>query len=201
MPIFVKQDCGILYMHVPKTGGTAIRTFFEKNGFRAKLLDTGGPGSLNRFRRCAPQHMHAASVLAILRPARFNYVFVTVREPLGRVLSEYKMHCRTNSNVPRLSTWLDQMLSRYVEDSHFAENHLRPQVEFLLPNCEVFRQEDGFGAAFVARVEERLGFQLEHRQVGVFNSDADTQIDPAEIARIEPMVRQFYRHDYLTFGY
>ena len=53
----------------------------------------------------------------------------------------------------------------------------------------------------MARVEERLGFQLEHRQVGVFNSDADTQIDPAEIARIEPMVRQFYRHDYLTFGY
>jgi hypothetical protein len=42
---------------------------------------------------------------------------------------------------------------------------------------------------------------LAHRTIGGYNLDEDTPIDRAEIARVETLVRQFYRQDYLMFGY
>ena len=201
MPVFVKDGRAVLYMHVPKTGGTAIEAFFKKNGFRSTLVDKGGPDSINRYRRCAPQHMNAGQIMALLRPGNFDYVFMTVREPLSRLISEYKMRARVTPNPPPLVDWFQQMFSRYVEDSYIAENHLRPQVEFLLPNSEVFRQEDGYGEEFVSRIEEKLRLKLEHPRVDRLNIDDSADIDPTQIARISAGIRQFYRQDYLAFGY
>ena len=49
MPLFTKGDRSVLYIHVPKTGGTSIEHFFLSNGYAAEYLDTGGAGSLNPF--------------------------------------------------------------------------------------------------------------------------------------------------------
>jgi hypothetical protein len=202
MPIFMKQSRTVLYLHVPKTGGTAIQAFFEKNDFRADLLDTtGGPKSLNRLRRCPPQHMHAAQITAILRPSEFDFTFMTVRDPLARLLSEYKMRFRSKNSAPPLPAWVEQMFKRYIDNPFVADNHIRPQCEFWLPNCEVYRQEDRHGDTLAGRIEEKLELSLEHRTLGGYNIDEGTDIDQADIVQVEPLVRQFYRQDYFTFGY
>ena len=201
MPIFVRKACSVLYLHVPKTGGTAIEEFFARNQFRAAYLDTGGAQSLNRFRRCAPQHLHAEPIMATLRPAKFDYVFMTVRHPLARIVSEYGMRARgEGSKPPGIGPWLDQMFSRFMEDPYVAENHIRPQSAFWLPNCEVFRMEDGYGEALVARLEEKLDTELEHRTIGRFNMGGAGAAG-VDVAAIEGRVRQFYRGDYVAFGY
>lgn len=188
-------------MHVPKTAGTSLRAFFQHNGFREELFDGGGPQSLNHLRRCAPQHMHAAQVMALFRPARFNLVFMTVREPMSRVLSEYCMHIREAKNVPPLGSWFEQMSANFIEDNWVAENHIRPQSEFWLPNCHIFRIEDGLGENLVSLMESKLGMPLTHREIGSHNASNSTPIDPAEIERVRPLVLDFYWQDYLRFGY
>ena len=201
MPIYQKDGKSVLYVHVPKTAGSAVGAFFRKNGFQVHYFDNGGFQSVNRYRRCSPQHMHAEPILSILRPERFNYVFMTVRDPIQRLLSEFRMRSRLNKDTVGLPAWFDWTMKRYLEDGYVWDNHIRPQMEFLLPNCEVFRQEDGLGDTFVQLVEERLSIVLKHRTIGVVNKGEATDLDPADVIKVEPRVRQFYRQDYLTFGY
>ena len=199
MPLFTKADRSALYIHVPKTGGTSIEQFFIANGFAADYLDTGGTKSLNPFRRCPPQHMHAEQLLAILRPARCGYIFATVREPLGRVISEYRMRARGHAEFPRLPAWLDQSLKRYADEPFILDNHLRPQVQFMIPGCEVFRQEDGFGAELVDRFERQMQTQFERRTFAHNKPPKQVDVPPEDIAAIRRRVRDFYWEDYAAF--
>jgi hypothetical protein len=201
MPLFLKENRSILYMHVPKTGGLAVDTFFRDNEFQVEFFDGGGPRSFNKYRRCAPQHMHAEQILSLLRLHSIDYIFMTVRDPLARVISEYKMYARAVVDAPPLSEWVDRLFRRYLADNYVAENHIRPQAEFWLPTCEIFRQEDGHGSALTLRIEQKLGIELKHPTIGTHNMDKGTSIDPAEIQKIAPIVRQFYHRDYVMFGY
>lgn len=201
MPLYVKDGKAVLHMHVPKTAGTALRAFFQHNGFREELFDGGGPQSLNHLRRCAPQHMDAAQIMALLRPSRIDFVFMTVREPLSRAVSEYRMQLREIGNLPALPAWFMRMSRDFIENNYLAENHIRPQSDFWLPNCHVFRVEDGLGENLVSLMEQRTGLTLAHREVGSHNADGGTPVDPEEIERVRPLVETFYRQDYLQFGY
>ncbi len=199
MPLFTRQDRSVLYIHVPKTGGTSVEHFLTANGFAAEYLDAGGAGSLNSYRRCPPQHMHAQQLMAILRPWRCGYVFATVREPLARIVSEYRMRARTQDGFPRLPAWVDQSLKRYAEDPYIFENHLRPQVEFIIPGCDVFRQEDGIGAGLVERIEARLDTVLERRTFAHARPLRQVTVPPEDVDAVRARVRDAYWQDYAAF--
>ena len=201
MPLYVKDGKAVLHMHVPKTAGTALRAFFLRNGFREELFDGGGPNSLNHLRRCAPQHMDAAQIMALLRPGRIDFVFMTVREPLSRLLSEYRMQVREVSNVPALPQWFARISRDFVENNYVAENHIRPQSDFWLPNCHICRVEDGLGEPLVSQMAQRTGLALPHREIGSHNADGGTPVDAQDVEQVRPLVEDFYRQDYLRFGY
>jgi hypothetical protein len=201
MPVFLRDDISVLYVHVPKTAGSSIAAFFQKNDFQVHHQDLGGARSLNRYRRCSPQHMHAEQILSHFRMERFDCIFMTVRNPMDRLLSEYKMRAGNLPDVPPLPIWFDRVMKRYLEDRYCLDNHIRPQVEFLVPSCKVFRQEEDLGPEFTQFLEERLKLTLSHRILAVTNRGREIEFDPADVAKIAPAVHQFYRQDYLTFGY
>ncbi len=124
MPLYVRDGKSVLHMHVPKTAGPALRAFFQRNGFREEFFDGGGPQSLNHLRRCAPQHMDAAQILALLRPSRIDFVFMTVREPLSRAVSEYRMQVREIGNLPTLPAWFRRMRREFIDINYLAENQI-----------------------------------------------------------------------------
>lgn len=201
MPLFVKDGVSILYIHVPKTGGSSIEHFFLANGFRAEFLDFKPDFSFNDYRMCSPQHMHAALLLALIRPERMRYIFMTVRHPLSRIISEYKMQVRVNGEARALGPWVERQFGLYRIEKMTSDNHIRPQCEFVIPGCEVFKQEGGLGPALVLRIEQRTGLFLAHRRIGGENADDGLIIDEAEAESIRPMVEDFYRQDYEAFGY
>ncbi len=200
MPLFVHADRAVLYVHIPKTGGTSVESLFTRNGFKADYLDTGGPGSLNRLRLCPPQHMHAEPLQAILRLAACAYVFATVRHPLARLVSEYRMRMRGRGGerIP-LPDWFDDALRRYGRNPYVYENHLRPQADFIVPGCEVFRLEDGLGDKLLCRIEERVGTTLARRRFMTAQYTADIEVPAEEIAAVRPQVEAFYARDYAAF--
>ncbi len=199
MPLFTKADRSALYIHVPKTGGTSVENFFLSNGFAAEYLDTGGGKSINHYRRCPPQHMHAEQLQLILRPLRCNYIFATVREPKARIISEYRMRARGRAEFPSLPSWLDQAFKRYSEDTFVFENHLRPQSQFIIPGCDVFRQEDGFGPALIERIESQVQVKLEYRSLPHNKPDMQVLVPPEDIFAVSKRIRDFYWQDYAAF--
>ncbi len=201
MPLFVKDGKAVLYLHVPKTGGTSISNFLTANGFIAEFGIQPAKANFARYRQCSPHHMHAATLLSLLRPSKIDYVFMTVREPVGRFLSAYKMRVRTKPDMPGLEQWVDQVFRLYPEDPYVNDNHIRPQSEFWLPGADIFRQEDGYGDAVVTRIEEKLGMRFEKREIATNNADGGTKIEEASIARVAPRIRQFYRADYAMLEY
>ena len=144
MPVFLKDGKSVLYIHVPKTAGSSIAAFFQKNGFQVHHQDLGGPRSLNRYRRCSPQHMHAEQILSHFRLERFDYVFITVPDPLKRLLSGY-VRMRFAQDTPALPVWFNRAVRRYLEDSYCLDNHIRPQVEFMVPPARCLSRRMAWG--------------------------------------------------------
>ena len=203
MPVFRKDDLTILYIHVPKSGGTAIELFFEKNGFEIDYVDrTGTKQSLNRVRRCSPQHMHTTQLREIFDTGRFSHVFMSVRHPVSRIISEYKMRLSVQPNVPEFSNWVHDTLRQYQTNPFVLDNHIRPQSEFWLPGCRVFRQEDGFGPEFVAELSRFLSVKFSDQRV-----DHAMRFDNVKNVAVpvphdtKALLDVFYRMDFSLFGY
>ena len=191
-----------LYIHVPKTGGSAIEIFLEKSGYAGSYIDRSGPGSLNPIRLCSPQHMHAAMLCAIFDIASFDSIFMTVRHPIARIVSEYRMQLNLKGQLPPFGEWARGILRQYHRDPFTLDNHIRPQAEFWLPGSRVFRLEDGLGADFVERLEVLLHTKFSQRIVDPAMRFADTQnvnvsIDP----ELQAMLTAFYAEDFRLFCY
>ncbi len=207
MPIFRRDGRSILFVHVPKTGGSSVERVFRDSGWSRHLLDGRmGPGTINHLRWCTPQHMHAAMLEANLRLDRFDLVFVLVRDPVARLCSEYLWRNRNRSpkvGQRPVERWARRALTAYERDPFVYDNHLRPQHEFLLPGAEVHRFEDGVDAALAdLDARHRLGLV---RDVPRVRDAADTSGHHSSDVEVSPgleaLVRDAYHRDYAELGY
>ena len=209
MTVFSRADKWILYVHVPKTGGTSIEGAFESSGWKLSYREGfGRKGEANWYRRCSPQHMHADQLEQVFRLDRFDGIFMTVREPIARFQSEYLHRHRRREAIPldaaSVEAWAFARLAEYRRDPWMLDNHLRPQSEFHLPGIPVFRLEDGLDAAVqdVSRVFGVEGPQTVERlnlgetlTGGV--SSRDVEISP----RLRDTLNVWYARDFEQFGY
>jgi Sulfotransferase family len=202
MPIFEKGAFKILFIHIPKTGGTTIEETFVRNGFKMSYRRGGRYGKLNEFDRnngCSPQHMHADLLAKHFIRSDFNYVFCTVRHPESRFLSEWRSRKRDFPNVDPdcLDAVADHLPPSYARNPFLYDNHLRPQHEFLWGHPEVFRLEDGLQSTFDA-VSERIGYRLRYQGLRL---QAARGKPPSLGPRTRKFIHEFYREDFLRFGY
>ena len=162
MPVFRQDGRAVLFVHVPKAGGSTLERLFAKSGWTTGYRDPkGGVGSMNSVRRCSPQHMHRPMLEQVFRLDRFDAVFMTVREPLGRFRSEfaYRNADRVSATAAEVEAWYDEAFRQYRHDPFVFDNHLRPQWEFHLPGSHVYRLEDGLEAV-VHDLNTRWGLGL-----------------------------------------
>lgn len=203
MPAYRINNKNVLFIHVPKTGGTTVETFLSSNSSQSlhnagvKLLR---PVASARLTRSLPlQHFHAELLEGIFAPDFFDYAFVIVRDPMERMKSEYR-HSR---ELRRLDTWLpfDQWLTLTLGLATVApnlrNNHYRPQVDFPCFKAEIFRFEGGM-ENIVGRLAERLGLP---RPAAIPHERRTEEIAMAVSAASRARVRKFYASDYETFGY
>jgi Sulfotransferase family len=196
MPVFRINGKLILFVHVPKTGGSSIRQYLSRLGPRCL-----GDGEKVRWSRCSPQHMHAAVYSLFVPGGFYDYGFMFVRHPYSRILSEYKMRYAQWSKGSRpeggFSRWITSLLEEYQRNPYVLDNHLRPQHEFALEGIEVFRYEEGIGA-----LAKKLGAVLgiEQNSSWPCAMKAPDYQFPVTWQAMERL-KSFYRHDFSTFGY
>ncbi|WP_084104993.1 sulfotransferase family 2 domain-containing protein [Demequina sp. NBRC 110056] len=208
MPVLRKDGAALLFVHIPKTGGGSVEAAFKDAGWTMDFFDhRSSPGSVNALRRNSPQHTHAADLERIFRIDQFDAVFSFVRDPLARMRSEYVWRKRKQESIDAsgkaFEKWLRSTFRRTLNDPWLHDNHMRPQVEFMVTGARNLRVEDGI-AAGLAHLADLTGLNLP-RSVPRAHRGADvTGVRPADIevtARAARLVGEFYAEDYRRLGY
>jgi hypothetical protein len=149
MPVFAINGKSVLFIHVPKTGGTTVEKVLSQ--FGPMSLHDGGKGFRDQFRggwlsKPVPlQHLHGALLKRLLLPGQFDLVFMMVRDPVQRMISEYR-HSRNLARPEAMlpfSNWLRMSLSLARMDPAFRNNHFRSQADYRIDGAKILHFEDG----------------------------------------------------------
>ena len=202
MPIFTKNNVHILYVHVPKTGGTSVEKLFRNNKWRSSYKDTGS--NLNRIRRCSPQHMHLEMLQTVFDLEKIDYIFMTVRHPVDRLISEYRMKKGPKRGLT-LADWFDKALKSYLENPFCFDNHFRPQSDFWHPYFQVFKLENEY-SHLIKEIEQRFNVDFEVKEIPhAMNRDKMVGEIDEKLIQITDSLRSrielFYRRDFELFDY
>jgi len=141
MPVFSKNDVDLLFMHVPKCGGSSVEEMFFHSGWDMSYRNTR-PSS---YIKISPQHYHMEIAQSIFNFEKFDFIFSVIRDPFDRLISEYKHRNRLKFQKGMkidFNTWALQAINMAEKDISCFDNHLRPQVDFFSDNCKVFLFED-----------------------------------------------------------
>ena len=199
MPLVISNGKTIFFAHVPKTGGSSVEDYLIR---RFGPLSIREPAKLATARRrdvlVAATHLSATDLERLLPPG-LDYSFAFVRDPVARIVSEYRFQAGA-SQASRLgfSTWLRVMLAAAARDPRIYENHIRPQADLVPVGAEVFRLEAGF-AEMVSRLDAVTGTTAPGMEVRhlLKREKAPLVLRRQDVARIVA----FYRLDYERFGY
>ena len=198
MPIFQKDGKSILYIHVPKTGGSYIENLFKKNGFTMSYFDNSR--DFLSLRTCSPQHYHADILKQLFNVEKFDYVFMSVRDPLKRHISEFRMRANGRKTPLDINGWTKKVIENYEENKFVYDNHIRPQSEFYISGIDVFSQDDGFNDNFVEIISKKIGFEFTVKKIDkVMHRDSiqTTKTNESKIStKTIDTLKLFYANDY-----
>ncbi|MFQ5565783.1 MAG: sulfotransferase family 2 domain-containing protein [Paracoccaceae bacterium] len=195
MPVIRISGKQVMFIHVPKTGGSSIE---------ARLAEIGpvqlGAGNARNGFPCSPQHFHGTLLEQLFGPEDFDWAFMIVRHPVDRIVSQYRYETgkrRQPSPAPPFSRWLHETLLARRDNPYARDNHMRPQHEFEALGAEVFRFEDGLDAPLAA-LGRAVGISID----GVRHwrkRSVPTPVAPsaADVA----MIRRVYAEDFERYGY
>lgn len=207
MPVFRKDERKFLFVHVPKTGGSSIERAFADAGYDTMYRDGRvGKRSWNDIRRCTPQHMHREVLEMLFRTERFDGIFMVVRDPVARLQSEYLWRHRAKDftiDGRSVEKWAAKTFSQFRSAPYIFDNHIRPQIDFLLDRATVFRFEDGLDTVAKAlnkRWDLGIAEELPRVREGHTTtnySSRDVEVTPS----LRQMLADFYGEDFEQFGY
>ena len=142
MPIYSCEKRGVdfLFLHIPKCGGGSVEQFFRSNGFREELFCID---NRLRFYHCSPQHWHRQLVEQVLNTSCFSEIFAVVRDPVDRMISEYKWRLSHPWAVDGIDSWYLACREAVRSNPYLFDNHFRPQIDFLVPAAKVFLLGNG----------------------------------------------------------
>ena len=193
----------LLFIHVPKTGGTAVETFFRGVGFTG-FFDPPTYMAVRPYLKVPPAHYDYA-VLWRLFDLDALYSFAIVRHPVMRMISQYKWTLEKSTGAETFagtgfSDFLARMFAAYKHDENIAAGHFKPQVRFVGEKVtKIFKYEAGLDG-IIRRVLEDVGFKPQgDLKLPVVNNAAARKVEPSA-ADIQ-MIRAFYAEDYDAFGY
>lgn len=208
VPVMVKDGRSVLFVHIPKTGGSTIEQLFTSAGWTMHLRETRktGPEHFSLY-RCSPQHLHAAVLQELFKVNQFDIILAMVRDPVARFRSEFahrhsgKIEA-AEADTDTVSAWAERVFARWAKNPYALDNHLRPQTDFLLPRSEIYRLEDGMEAMVAdlnARFDLGMPMKVPHRL------RSEKRGLPSSVVQVSPELRdrlhEFYAADYGTLDY
>jgi len=194
MALFRIQGKIVLFVHIPKTGGTSIGKALMAAGAKTALHAIG----VRPYSRCEPPHAHAAVLQKLVSDDFYDLALAVHRNPYSRLVSEYRMRMRVTDpqRQPAFDTWVNETLDAYKADPYHLDNHIRPQTSFLFDKVKAFRYEDG-----LRHVRAHLAYNgIDIGEIPTDPHSRETppiQANPGTLHR----VRKLYKADFRLLGY
>ena len=138
MPIFRGVSNTILFIHIPKTGGTSVEKYFS-NKYDMDLFTEKIPYVYNFIEfKTSLQHQTLNTILKnkkLFKLTMVNTDVITiVRNPYARLISELFWSNLINKNTTKeaISHVIKKLIDDYKINNSIYDNHIRPQYEFLI---------------------------------------------------------------------
>jgi len=174
MPLYLNNKRNVLFIHIPKTGGTTIENWLYKTGDFKQLLFSE---HILKDTRVTGQHFGFETLENLIGDLNTKdlYKFAIVRNPYDRLISEFfyrvKIKDLTLGEKPEkyFSSWVDCTFKMYKNDNSILDNHLRPQSYFVSDDVVCFKLENGIENA-ISQVAQELQLEkaksIESKKVG-----------------------------------
>ena len=199
MPILVRKEKSVLFVHIPKCGGSSFLKAMNHRGWKELLSIRGLHANQLRFLRCSPQHLHAELLNQLIKPEAFDHIVTLVREPLSRLRSEYCWQKNQGMTDLQPDQWIEKTFAAFEKNPFLDDNHIRPQSDFLLNTDQPFKlEEDGVHKALEAVSSITDG------NVSAIEKVKSTQKSPAILEAFEVAkhcIYEFYKRDYELLKY
>ena len=196
MPIATVAETSILFVHVPKCAGMSVDKFLRDNAQVTAEARLRAYGKNIRLR-----HLHREPLEQLYSAACFDWVFMVVRHPVERMISEYRYQRRKGGlhpqNVTPFSLWLRFWLFRARRNPGVRENHFRPQSDFVTFDPEIFKVEHGL-TSLEDRFQQITGIETPAPMSRLNTSP--TEVVPVSDAD-RRLIGDFYHADFAAFGY
>lgn len=202
MPLFFNENKSVLFLHIPKTGGTTIENWLNStNSFKSqlfcenKLEDT----------MVTPQHFGYDTVNKLIGNFTDSkiYKFAIVRNPYERLISEFfyrlKLHHLYLGKSPErfFSCWVVHVLKKVRNNPSLLDNHLRPQTYFTSSDVDIFKFENGF-EMILESVARNVG--IDYPKV-IDSHKVGTKKDVYWSNTAARLVNNYYASDFQNFDY
>ena len=204
MTLLIRDNAYILFLHVPKCGGSSVVDMFASYGFSPQLQMRGLPPQDCFF--VSPQHQTTATLKNIINQDKLTDMFILVRNPYARIKSEFKWAYRNtpSKNLPDFNEWVLNSLNQASVKNFYNDNHFRPAIDFIESDrpCRIFKLEDGI--EFIDEYYlQGQGSTVASKRVHSKNSLAFQHKAPDLILNDESIrtVNHFYKNDFSAFGY
>lgn len=197
MPIFVRNERRIAFIHIPKAAGTSIERHFEDSGWKMDFYEpckTPWDPALH--------HLTYDDLRELIEDLDEIPSFCIVRNPFKRMVSEWRWQRTTRRSTSlNFSDFVRRVEVSLTQSKTYWDNHWRPQSDFINENINSIMRLEKLNSDFpdflakhgfdsMDRIprhgRSKLGGRLPRLKV---NDDALDRI------------RRIYARDFESFGY
>lgn len=181
------------FVHIPKTGGTSIEEAYRGHQPFGRYAFFSELASARERAHCAFWHEHAP-VLTVMPGASS---FCVVRDPIARLLSEYRYRSLPD-DVNVFNATLRDWRARIAKSAYFMQNHFRQQVMFArqCTHCLLVDELDTTLPALLRRYHitpRPMRHANRSKRYSVVTGRASLSADNLA------WVNEFYRDDFVLF--
>ena len=136
MPYFHNKDVNLLFIHIPKTGGSSLETYFSKK-FNMPLNDSTLFNTVKRFKGVSFQHQTYQSLITYPQIFKIDNshnnlkILSVVRCPYHRLISDLFFFKYITANSSQAFVF-KVLATKYFNTFGANDNHKKPQYLFLL---------------------------------------------------------------------
>ena len=207
MPIMIKKNKKVLFIHIPKCGGSSLESGLANKSWREHLSIRGLNATELSFIKCSPQHMHVELLSHFLNFEAFDQIVALVRNPFDRFKSEYYWQLKQGITNDDPESWIVSTFQKFESNPYCFDNHIRPQHEFLTSSTKVFKLEkNGVREALQyidplpakKNIISRLSFKSEHAHLKSTKKDETVDLI---FEKYRANIAKFYAEDYEILKY
>lgn len=201
MPYYKDKD--ILFIHIPKTGGTVIESEIKKS--QTQTLYSGRTNTIlpHPYNKKSLQHQFYTTLYKYKEKLGIDFdkvkIFSVVRDPYDRIISDLFWLRLIKKNYTSEQVY-EVIKKKYLHQENL-DNHNQPQYKFitdekgkLIPDINIFKCET------LNRDNEKLnkflGFKINTIRDNV-NKDYSGYLNNKSIS----LINDYYKKDFELFGY